>query len=192
MTLSPDARALAVNLAGWILCAACLPAILALRSRRAPRNAWLQGLLRFLAVWGPVAAANWLVGVLCDRLGAGAPPAQDVLRQFADGAPIQRTAIAVCAIFVMPAVEEWIFRERLQSWLLLRISPFRGIVLVSIVFASLHFSLRAFLPLAILSGGLSLARLRTGRLLPSIVMHALYNASSLAFLLALGPSALAS
>jgi membrane protease YdiL (CAAX protease family) len=139
-----------------------------------------------------VAAANWLVAALCDRLGAGAPPAQDVLRQFADGAPIQRTAIAVCAIFVMPAVEEWIFRERLQSWLLRRISPFRGIVLVAIVFSSLHFSLRAFLPLAILSGGLSLARLRTGRLLPSIVMHALYNASSLAFLCALGPSALAS
>jgi hypothetical protein len=187
---SPD-LARAATAAGWTLCALWLPAVLCLRSRRAPTSPWAQGLLRFLGIWAPVAAANWLVETVCNHFGTAAPPAQDVLRDFADGTLARRIAIAVCAIIVMPPVEEWVFRGHLQTWLLRRLPPVQAIALVALVFASLHLSLRALLPIAILSVGLSLARLRTGRLLPCIVMHSLYNASSLAFLLALGPNALA-
>ncbi len=190
MTLTPDARALAVNIAGWVLCAACIPAVLVLRSRRAPRTPWLQGILRFLAVWAPVAAANWLVQAIGTLLFGAPPASQDVLREFANATVLRQTFIAAAAILLMPGIEEWVFRERLQSWLVRKTNLPCGIALTTLAFAAAHLTPSALLPLSVLAVGLSLCRIQTGRLLPCIVMHALYNATSLAFLLLLGPSAL--
>lgn len=191
MTLTPDARALAVNIAGWVLCAACIPAVLVLRSRRAPENPWLQGILRFLAVWAPVAAANWIVQTLGTLLFDAPPASQDVLRDFATAPVLRQILIAAAAILLMPGIEEWVFRERLQSWLVRKTNLPWGIALTTLTFAAAHLTPSALLPLAVLAVGLSLCRIQTGRLLPCIVMHALYNATTLAFLLLLGPSALA-
>lgn len=190
MTLTPDARALAVNIAGWVLCAACIPAVLVLRSRRAPQSPWLQGILRFLAVWAPVAAANWLVQATGTLLFGAPPASQDVLREFANASVLRQTFIAAAAILLMPGIEEWVFRERLQSWLVRKTNLPWGIALTTLAFAAAHLTPSALLPLSVLAVGLSLCRIQTGRLLPCIVMHALYNATSLAFLLLLGPSAL--
>ena len=191
MTLTPDARALAVNIAGWVLCAACIPAVLVLRSRRAPQGPWLQGILRFLAVWAPVVAANWLVQAIGTLLFGAPPASQDVLREFANASVLRQTFIAAAAILLMPGIEEWVFRERLQSWLVRKTNLPWGIALTTLAFAAAHLTPSALLPLSVLAVGLSLCRIQTGRLLPCIVMHALYNATSLAFLLLLGPSALA-
>lgn len=191
MTPEPSSGALAANLAGWTLCAACVPAVLLLRSRRAPASPWLQGILRFLAVWAPVVAANWLVRTLSDLVFHAPPSTQDVLLDFANAPPVRQALIAAVAILLMPAVEEWVFRERLQTWLVRKTGLRRGIALTVLAFAAAHLTPSAFLPLAVLATGLSLARLRTGRLLPCIVMHALYNATTLTFLYLTGPSALA-
>ena len=191
MTTDPAASTLAVNIAGWILCAACIPAFLVLRSRRAPRNSWMQGLLRFLAVWAPVLAANWLVKTFSSLVFHAPPASQEVLLDFANATPVRKMLIAAAAILLMPAVEEWVFRERLQTWLVRKTGLRRGIALTVLAFAAAHFSPSAFLPLAVLAIGLSLARLQTGRLLPCIVTHALYNATTLSFLFLLGPSSLA-
>ena len=189
MTPGSPALVRAVSVAGWTLCAAWLPAVLWLRSRRAPESPWAQGILRFLAIWAPVAATSWLVRVVCHLTGSSGA-AQEVLTRFASSGAWTKGAIAVSAILLMPTVEEWVFRERLQSWFVRVLGVRRGVVLTVLVFAALHFSRTAFLPIAVLALGLSLARLHTGRLLPCIVMHALYNATVLSFLLLLGPEAL--
>lgn len=190
MTPGSPALVRAVSVAGWSLCAAWLPAVLWLRSRRTPESPWAQGVLRFLAIWAPVAAASWLMRVVCHLTGSDGA-AQDVLVRFASSGGWTKAAIAVLAILLMPAVEEWVFRERLQGWLVRTLGVRRGVALTVAVFAALHFSWTAIPPIAVLALGLSLARIRTGRLLPCIVMHALYNATSLAFLFLLGPGGLA-
>ena len=179
----------AVSVAGWTLCAACIPAMLWLRSRRAPSSPWAQGILRFLAIWAPVAATSWLMRV-ASRLTGSDGAVQDVLVRFAAAGPWTKVGIAASAILLMPVLEEWVFRERLQGWLVRTLGLRRGIALTVAVFAALHFSWTAIPPIAVLALGLSLARLRTGRLLPCIVMHSLYNATSLSFLFLLGSSAL--
>lgn len=189
MTPGSPALVRAVSVAGWTLCAACIPAVLWLRSRRAPSSPWAQGILRFLAIWAPVAAVTWLVRLVC-RLSGSEEAVQDVFVRFSAAGPWTKAGIAAMAVFLMPAVEEWVFRERLQGWLVRKAGIRRGVALTAGIFAVLHVSPTAILPIAVLAVGLSLARIRTGRLLPCIVMHALYNATSLSFFFLLGSSGL--
>jgi membrane protease YdiL (CAAX protease family) len=49
------------------------------------------------------------------------------------------------------------------------------VVLSAALFAAAHLSVGEFVPLLVLALGLGLLRWQSGRLLPSVLMHALWN-----------------
>ncbi len=172
------------NAAGLLflfLALAWWPACRALRSDDPPESPWVQGGLRFLAIWLPCFAATVLVNLVC-RFMHAEPAIQPVLGQFAEGTAWQRALLAVCGIAFSPVCEEVVFRKWLQDFLVRKTGLRAGIALTVLVFVFLHFSWSAALPLAILAVGLSIARIRTGSLLPCIVMHVLHNATVFLFL----------
>ncbi len=79
------------------------------------------------------------------------------------------------AIFLAPLFEELVFRGVVFPYLVKRIGVAGGSVLVSILFAVMHFHLSSAIPLFLLSGALCLAYWRTGSLWVSIGMHAIFN-----------------
>lgn len=88
---------------------------------------------------------------------------------------------AVLAVFVGPLLEETLFRGFLQPLLVQNFRERGGVVVTSLVFASLHGS-SAFLPLFGLSLLLGTVQLRTRRLAASWFVHGLHNAITLAML----------
>ena len=174
----------AAKAAWWVFLALLLawwPACRALRSDDPPESPWVQGGLRFLAIWLPCFAATVAVNFVC-RFVHVEPSAQPLLEQFAGGAPWERILLAVHGIALAPLYEEVIFRKWLQDFLVRRTGLRAGIALTSLCFVLLHCSWQAALPLAILAVALSIARIRTGSLIPCIVMHVLHNASVFLFL----------
>lgn len=97
------------------------------------------------------------------------------------------TLVVVSAVVVAPLTEEFFFRRVLQGWLERHFAdePGVAVALSSIAFATAHAGQGlAFLPLFPLA--LVLGRLveRTGSLVPSILLHGLFNAVSVFLLLA--------
>jgi membrane protease YdiL (CAAX protease family) len=83
------------------------------------------------------------------------------------------------AILVTPFFEEIIFRGMLLPYLVKHTGLAGGTVLVSLLFALMHFHLPSFLPLLLLSAVLCLAYLRTGSLWVCVGMHAIFNTVSI-------------
>lgn len=178
--VSPVA-AKAAGLIFLVLVIAWWPACRALKSDNPPESPWAQGGLRFLAIWLPCFAATVAVRLVC-RFVNVEPAAQPMLEHFAGGAAWERILLAVHGIALAPLYEEVIFRKWLQDFLVRRTGLRAGIALTSLLFVLLHCSWQAALPLAILAVALSIARIRTGSLIPCIVMHVLHNASVFLFL----------
>jgi membrane protease YdiL (CAAX protease family) len=80
------------------------------------------------------------------------------------------------AILVAPVYEEMMFRGVIFPYLVKRAGLVPGVVLVSVLFALMHFHLPSFVPLLLLSGVLSLSYWRTGSLWTSIGIHMIFNA----------------
>ena len=174
----------AAKAAGWVFLALILawwPACRALRSGDPPESPWVQGGLRFLAIWLPCFAAMVAVRLVCRFLHV-APAVQPVLAQFSDAPAWGRILLAVHGIALAPLYEEVVFRKWIQDFLVRRTGLRAGIALTSTAFVLLHCSWQAALPLAILAVALSVARIRTGSLIPCIVMHVLHNATVFLFL----------
>ena len=85
----------------------------------------------------------------------------------------------VMAIVVAPLFEELLFRGIAFPYLVKRIGLAGGTVLVSLLFAMMHFHLPSFIPLFLLSSALCMAYWRTSSLWVSIGMHTLFNAVSI-------------
>lgn len=79
---------------------------------------------------------------------------------------------------VVPLLEEWLFRGFLQPLLVQNLRETGGIVVTSIIFASLH-GTSAFMPVFCLSLYLGLVQLQSHRLLGSWAVHAAHNALTL-------------
>jgi membrane protease YdiL (CAAX protease family) len=96
-----------------------------------------------------------------------------------------RVLIVVSAVVLAPVAEELMFRGLLQSALRrLGASPWLAIAGASVIFAAFHWGQLKDMPaLAALAVGLGYSYERTGRLYPSMLMHALFNAVSIADLL---------
>jgi len=83
------------------------------------------------------------------------------------------------AVLVAPLFEELIFRGMLFPYLVKRGGLVGGTLLVSLLFALMHFHLPSLVPLFLLSAALCLAYWRTGSLWVGIGMHAIFNAVSI-------------
>ena len=83
------------------------------------------------------------------------------------------------AIFVAPVYEEVMFRGIVFPYLAKRIGPLKGALMVSLLFALMHFHLPSFVPLFLLSAVLCWTYWRTRSLWAGIGLHAVFNTVSI-------------
>lgn len=108
---------------------------------------------------------------------------QPLVQKFAEPDwPAQPWIVAVFGAFIAPFTEEAVFRGLLYPALRTRMpgGAFGAAVAVSVLFAAIHGSLLAFLPLFVLAMVLAGVMEKTNSLLACYVVHALHNATSLA------------
>lgn len=150
---------------------------------------WLQdvrlGALAYLAFAPPV---YLIQGLLTRWLPYKHPTLDDLQSQ---QSPLLYLAAALMVVAAVPWVEELVFRVLLQGWLeriagrgdTTQESPASGwpIVASAAAFALMHASHGpAPIPLFVLGLGLGYVYRQTHRLLPSVVMHGLFNGTSMA------------
>jgi membrane protease YdiL (CAAX protease family) len=107
---------------------------------------------------------------------------QDVVQTFArPGDPVQPWLLVVFGFVVAPFTEEGVFRGLLYPSFRARIpgGPFAAAVVVSLLFAGIHGSLLAAVPLFALALVLTWVMERTNSLLACVVVHAVHNGVSL-------------
>ncbi|NLE67136.1 MAG: CPBP family intramembrane metalloprotease [Lentisphaerae bacterium] len=90
-----------------------------------------------------------------------------------------RVALVLSAFVFAPLFEEALFRGIGLPLFTRRFGGGAAIVIVSALFAAMHFHLASFLPLFILAVSFSLAYVYTGSLVVPVVMHALFNGVNL-------------
>ena len=166
----------------------------ALPRDQAPQGGWLQWRLRPWPGAISSAVAGWLMvtpvvvvtGWLLVRL-VGDPGGSNPLLELVLGSkdPLALFLLGWTAVVLAPLFEETIFRGALLPVLAKRWGTAGGVVLSALLFAMAHISIGELAPLTVLGVGLALLRVGTGRLLPSVLMHALWNAITFLNLLVL-------
>ena len=166
----------------------------ALPRDQAPQGGWLQWRLRpwpgaissavagWLMVTPVVVATSWLLVHLVGDPGGSNPLLELVL---GSKDPLALFLLGWTAVVLAPLFEETIFRGALLPVLAKRWGTAGGVVLSALLFAMAHISIGELAPLTVLGVGLALLRVSTGRLLPSVLMHALWNAITFLNLLVL-------
>lgn len=147
---------------------------------RHPLYDTVRGIVGFLAVF-PVcvllgAAVTWIF----DQFNVKYTPHEmiQVLPQISMGWKI---AVVISTAVLAPIIEEIFFRGLLQSALRRIVSPWVTIIITSVIFAAVHASSQPqYVPaLFVLAVVLGYNYERCGRLWPSILMHTLFNATTL-------------
>lgn len=125
------------------------------------------------------------LAALLDRLVPYAHPIIDLLRAHRD--PTAVALVVVSAVIVAPLAEEFFFRRVLQGWL--EAGPAAGDATAAVVASAAAFAVAhwgqglAVVPLFLLGLVLGAIAHRTGSIVPCVVLHALFNAASVALLL---------
>ena len=91
-----------------------------------------------------------------------------------------RLSVAVYVIAVAPVAEEWLFRGLVQRPLERRMGVGRGIALAAAFFAAAHLLPRVFPLLWLLGAAFGYVTWATRSIWPAVLLHAVYNATSLA------------
>ena len=137
--------------------------------------------------WKTIALAVVLlgVGVLFTQFLGGKETALD---QIINSSLKARFATAFLAFATAPLVEELIFRGVLYPALQRAIGMIGAVVIVTVLFAGIHVfqyfdNFGVVAVITMLSLSLTLLRARTGRLLPSFVLHLVFNGIQAAFLI---------
>ena len=149
-----------------------------------PAGGWLQWQWRpvagalgrafktLLMVLPLVAVSGWLLDRLVGDPG-GSNPLLELVLQARD--PWALAGFAFTAVVLAPLFEETLFRGVLLPVLGQRWGAITGLVASALMFALAHLSLGELVPLLVLGLGLGWLRLRSGRLAPCVLMHALWN-----------------
>ncbi len=116
-------------------------------------------------------------------VGQYIPMVEDELSRIASSSQAAMIAIAVMAVVTAPITEEVIYRGALYSAFQRRVGPFLSIIIVTLLFTSVHIPQYAENPskiilIASLSLVLTLLRASSGNLLPAIILHTLFNSIS--------------
>ncbi len=139
-----------------------------------------KGFLLGLAAIPPVVLLSLATTSAVESLGFE-PRLQEVFDWLKDGSVSTGTRLFMmaAAVVIAPAVEETLFRGILFTALLKGRSFASAALLSSLYFALVHFHAPSLLPLLALSVAFSAAYAATGSLLTPIIMHALFNLTSL-------------
>ncbi|MCX6897248.1 MAG: type II CAAX endopeptidase family protein [Verrucomicrobia bacterium] len=112
------------------------------------------------------------------------PEEQDILKMIRGAKnPLLRGYLLALAVGLAPVFEETFFRGFMYPALKQRLGIVGGLAVVSLVFASVHLNLNAFVPVFVLGAMLGLAYELTGTILVPITIHALFNTANLILLL---------
>jgi len=112
------------------------------------------------------------------------PKEQDILKLIRGAKhPLLRGYLLTLAVAVAPVFEETFFRGFMYPALKHRFGVGGGLVVVSLLFASVHLNLNAFVPVFVLGAMLGLAYEITGTILVPITVHTLFNTANLIVLL---------
>jgi membrane protease YdiL (CAAX protease family) len=125
----------------------------------------------------PLIAINWGYHGLLKALGAGSAfTTDDMLNTLGWGG----VTFLIC---VCPGVmEEIAFRGLVQHWLQVALRPWRAILLASVLFTILHFTILSAPYLLLVGLLLGWTKWKTGSLYPSMLIHMLHNFAALALL----------
>lgn len=96
--------------------------------------------------------------------------------------PVLRWLLVGLAVGVAPLAEEALFRGVLLPLMTRTLGARVGIALNALLFALIHFHLPSLLPLFVLALALALAYIYTRSLIVPVVMHALFNGTTLILL----------
>ncbi len=90
--------------------------------------------------------------------------------------------LVVLAVLGAPVIEEALFRGIAFPAMLRHTTLTRAMVFVSLIFAAIHLTPTAVIPLFVFAMALSLAYLYTGNIIVPVVMHLLFNSVSIGML----------
>lgn len=142
-----------------------------------------HGAVAFVAVLPPLAFVGGALGKIYDWLHI-APTPQPVTLMFVESkSAAELGLLLVLALVIAPVFEETFFRGFAYPALKQRLGAGPALVLVSAVFAAIHFHAASALPLFVLAIGLTLAYEFTGSLVAPVTMHVLFNAANVVMLL---------
>lgn len=111
---------------------------------------------------------------------------QEVVMVFANESSIGlRIYLLVLAVAIAPLFEEVLFRGIGLPLFAKRWGVAPAVLLVSAIFAAIHFHLASFAPLFVIAVGFALGYILSESILVPIVMHSLFNAVNLGLLMAL-------
>jgi membrane protease YdiL (CAAX protease family) len=163
---------------------------LGLRRKTIPRDLGFA-FLTLLAVWPLVLAAMGLT-ILITRMWYGQQyqiPQHEALKLLSESGAIPlRVLLTIMAVAVAPVVEEMLFRGLFQTTIRSYVQrPWPAIVITSLLFASIHEDVSHWPSLFVLALGLGYVYEKSGSLLRSIFMHALFNGINIALVLTQPP-----
>ncbi|GEP45927.1 CPBP family intramembrane glutamic endopeptidase [Brevifollis gellanilyticus] len=153
-----------------------------LRRVRLPRAA-LTGLLAIIPTWVIVTACmvlmnGWMKGFWPDLQG------QDTAEAFRQSDDVvAKIMMAISAAIVAPLVEETIFRGFIYGTLKKHTDGIFAALASSLLFAVVHMHVGTLFPLAVLALAFCAAYEYTGSLLVPMVMHGIFNATSLVLMI---------
>lgn len=141
-----------------------------------------KGFLLGFAILPPVVLLSSLASAAVERLGYKAE-LQEVFDWLSDPSlpPATRAFMIVAAVVLAPIVEETLFRGILLPALMKGRSFFFAALISATYFALVHLHAPSFLPLLALGLAFSAGYAATGSILTPIIMHALFNFTSLCF-----------
>jgi membrane protease YdiL (CAAX protease family) len=130
------------------------------------RHAWIA-----LALLFPALGLNFAWHKMITYIYPEATDSMDSLRQ------LHLSRLTMITLFcIFPAItEEIAFRGLVQHWLVSAIPPMRAVLIASALFMALHFSVLSAPYLLLVGMLLGWAKLKTGSLYPSMLIHFLHN-----------------
>jgi len=178
-----------------------IPLLLVLGRVRVPGgwNAWgiraltrrddvYPGVIAYLAIWPVCAMTLWLTRRLVQTFSPGREFDEHstlTLLRTIEGEPAWiGVFLIIGAVLAAPMLEELLFRGVLQNLLTRVATPVQAWVSTAVLFGLFHWSNPETIPPLIVFGlALGYAYARTGSLMLPIVMHVLFNAKTIAWLL---------
>ena len=127
-----------------------------------------------------------IVSSLAEQLGQTWPQKQmlvNLMLEAVQDRPLVFAGLAFSAIVLAPVTEEILFRGYMYRFLRDRYSVAISSLVSSAVFALIHQSVHAFVPLLLLSLILTFVYERSGKIIAPILFHAFYNAHTVGLIL---------
>jgi len=119
---------------------------------------------------------TWFVAQIASRFPTTAPEELKIVSEFfGDGIGPPQLLVFLIIVFFLPIIEEWLFRGIFWRWAKKVMSPTSTFVVISLLFAFVHWEPLHVLGLLPLSFFLGWLRLKTGSLGPSIIAHMINN-----------------